>query len=80
MSNIPCIKDKCILYPVCKNKTTVKCQDLYDHMMVILLNEKRHTKKVYKRLWQSVTFILPRLLTIQSTYEGRFIDMTIPIS
>jgi hypothetical protein len=26
--NIPCIKNKCILYPVCKSKTYIECKIL----------------------------------------------------
>lgn len=29
---IPCIESKCILFPVCKSKETIDCDDLEDYL------------------------------------------------
>lgn len=33
---IPCIKDKCLKYPVCKSKILIDCSLLRDHYRLII--------------------------------------------
>jgi len=34
-TTIPCIKDKCLKYPVCKSKRTISCDKLFKYVYTI---------------------------------------------
>ena len=50
--NIPCIKDKCILFPVCKNKTEIKCEELYSYMKLDNAKKVRSVSKTLPKLYK----------------------------
>lgn len=55
MSQIPCKRNKCVLYPVCLNKETIKCDDLNvyaDHLIQAYGRDK---------LWQYLKPHLPKI-------------------
>jgi hypothetical protein len=54
---IPCVENKCILYPVCKHKSYIECKDLgsyFDFEMAkrkLINGNKRHTMWKYMEVW-----------------------------
>ncbi len=61
MTNLPCIKNKCLLYPVCKNKQEVSCEELRLHYW----NLKRGTLHIESiEVWAIINEDLPRLQMI----------------
>jgi len=56
--DIPCIKDKCILLPVCKSKDDIICDNLFDYS-----NEMRQYD--HDKLWTHVKIVLPNIQLIQ---------------
>jgi hypothetical protein len=55
---IPCIKDKCILFPVCRNKEYVTCDTLNDYFIVL------YKKSNYLNTWAYINKFLPNLKSI----------------
>jgi len=35
IKEIPCLSNKCILYPVCRNKEFIDCWDLFQHVIYL---------------------------------------------
>ena len=60
MSNLPCIKDKCILYPVCKNKKAIICDLLTEYMFKELNGKEMHSNAI----WQYLSNHFPNLMSI----------------
>lgn len=56
---IPCIKNKCLLFPVCQNKTSINCPEIDDYY-----NELR---KTYGRdeSWQYIKMCLKQMRTFK---------------
>lgn len=52
--DIPCIKTKCILLPVCKSKIRIHCDDLFYY------TDKLRVKD-YNSLWIYIRSILPNI-------------------
>lgn len=57
-STIPCIKNKCILFPVCRNKEYVTCDILNDYFIEI------YRKSNYLNTWERINKTLPNLKSI----------------
>jgi len=55
---IPCIKDKCITYPMCQNKRDIKCPDIYNYYnkMRIQFTRDEVWKLIKKHLKEMRTF------------------------
>jgi hypothetical protein len=51
MIDIPCIKDKCLLLPICKSKETIDCNDLliwfYEIRRINRPNDMKYILKQY---------------------------------
>ncbi len=58
--NLPCIKDKCLKYPVCRYKYSIVCKELEDYLMS---NEGT---------WKKVHTIIPNLFTVTSKQGDEF--------
>ena len=67
---IPCITNKCIALPACKNKTLIRCQELHEYFQNILEEEKSKDQilddvSVHRILWNShIVCHLPNLVVL----------------
>ena len=52
MKQLPCIKNKCILYPTCKHKAVVNCELLFNWIA-----SEGHSNKTWKYISQFLTEI-----------------------
>ncbi len=65
----PCIKDKCLKYPVCMRKKQISCSDLSEYQ------KSMRYKSLYtsKGAWKLIKAILPNLErlihTVEVTYD-----------
>ena len=66
MTDIPCIKDKCLLYPVCKNKQEVECEEIRLYYWN-LKRGKMHIESI--EIWAIINEDLPRLQMIGAPDE-----------
>ena len=70
MKQIPCIKNKCILYPVCKNKEVVSCDILTDWLKLGEGSVIYRWSLVYKTFTNTHTLIdIPKGKCIMVTQE-----------
>ena len=63
---IPCIEEKCLKFPVCKNKKEVFCRSLYQYCTDL------EEKKCNDIVWNLINMHLPKLNSIdqhESIYE-----------
>ena len=69
---IPCIKNKCLKYPVCKHKVEVECTAL----------RRYNALQTNKSFWRSMRKHLPKVVTIEMEVreEGRFTVCYPPLS
>jgi hypothetical protein len=73
---IPCKLNKCLLYPACKHKTTIKCPDLreYYHKLdsniigkiIVAILEFDSAQAYERKIWKKINETLPNLKTISS--------------
>lgn len=66
MKQIPCIKNKCILYPVCKSKQVINCVDLESYFISSL----QTIGYDYNVVWNKITKSIPQLYTIRGKGNG----------
>ena len=84
--HIPCVENKCLIFPVCKNKKIIKCDKLIKYIYYLLISENINNEF----LGYCIIYIFPNLvgiyynddniINIQKTY--RYIDghkMTISV-
>ena len=64
----PCKKGKCISYPVCLQKESIKCYKLNHYIITLKISLSFDLGK-YDILWQNIDKILPRLKTAYSISE-----------
>ena len=67
---IPCIKEKCLKYPVCKQSRIIRCADLsvyYRKLRYIKLKENLTLSDMRIKLWEDININLPKLDTIKET-------------
>ena len=65
---IPCIKDKCLKYPVCKCSRTIRCKTLSEHYRVVRYNKLKEALSLSDmriELWKELNKDLPQLDTIK---------------
>jgi hypothetical protein len=63
---VPCKANKCLLYPVCKNKQEVECEELREYYW----NLKRGTLHIEAlEIWAIINKVLPRLQMIGAPNE-----------
>jgi len=57
MLKLPCIKNKCLVYPACKSKTRIQCTPLSNYLKTVLkennLNENWAWTKNHTKIWHS---------------------------
>ena len=65
---IPCVKNKCILYPVCKHKKEIYCDDMYSWYALSsgeeISNRWQHIHRTFPNIEAlgQVTIIPPRTI------------------
>lgn len=59
MIKIPCIEEKCLLYPACKHKSLIYCKDLTTY--VSSLYKRELTKESHGNMWLDLNKQLPYL-------------------
>jgi len=56
--NIPCLKNKCLKFPVCKGKKQICCDILFDYA-------DKEMQYNYIQFWNYVKTLLPNIETVQ---------------
>ncbi len=65
MEQIPCISNKCILYPVCVSKIDIECDDLWKYFRHVDV-----TNKTQATVWEIMRRDFPVLnLVYPTTYQ-----------
>lgn len=62
----PCVKNKCLLFPICKTKVGIKCPDLTSYHQQLF--EEAHKEEVHSKHWDVWYFLhkdLPSLKVIE---------------
>jgi hypothetical protein len=71
MKQMPCIKNKCIVYPSCRTRQTVNCHYMYGYFRECEINnEKDHSSYAWDdihKYFPNLTLILPG--AIGNTYN-----------
>lgn len=75
MSDVPCITNKCILFPVCKAKEVIICDELRDWFEKISDKAYCHNSKP---VWKEVNIYLPCLVRINYIVEDKKDDWALP--
>jgi hypothetical protein len=65
---IPCIKDKCLKYPACRHKKSIKCEALICYYYE-LYHEITEVKRYHRDIWNIMNEILPNLDNIRRNTE-----------
>ena len=71
---MPCVKNKCIKLPICKQKSIVKCDDLlkFQQEIQLLSIKKTGSKDMINGIFDSyvvINEILPRVYGIEKEYN-----------
>ena len=65
MNQLPCIKNKCITFPVCRNKELIYCSELRYHCFnIVRIREKQND------IWAELHEVFPNI-------SGLMIDKTL---
>jgi len=64
----PCKKGKCVLYPVCLQKETIKCYKL-NHYIITLKISVGFDQTKFDIVWNDIDKILPRLKNALSIHD-----------
>ncbi len=72
---LPCIKNKCLKYPICKHKESIECDELNKYL-VYIINELKKSKlytniNVYKIFFGNI--YSKRIKTIRIIYKDKHI-------
>ena len=59
-TDLPCVKDKCLVYVSCRNKRSISCELLFDHLK----------KKMFDRI--SILGYFPNLVLLETSGEKRY--------
>jgi len=54
---IPCIKDKCILLPVCKHKDDITCDQLESYFVKLMRVQKFHFNKSFDLITEIIPYL-----------------------
>jgi len=65
---IPCVKDKCLKYPVCRHKASVKCEALLLYYYEVY-HEITEVKRYHRDVWNIMNEVLPNLDNIKRNTE-----------
>ena len=59
LPQIPCVESRCLLFPVCRNKYSIRCEDLFFYMKSIneVLDDTKDSiwleiNKIFKNLYE----------------------------
>ncbi len=66
--NLPCIENKCILFPVCRHKQQIACKELHNYVRTELNTFPQSTATV----WTDIHIIIPNLCEVTSREEHKF--------
>jgi len=58
---LPCIKKKCIVYPVCRNRMIIECEELVNYRAHLNM---RYELYPIKSIWFKINKVLPNLEVI----------------
>ena len=62
---IPCVEEKCLKYPICKNKSSIKCS-LLKRFFLELMEEYRCDALRDSKVWERVWEFLPKIIIIEN--------------
>lgn len=63
---IPCIRNKCLLYPACRNREEVECEEIRVYFWQ-LKHETLHIE--HNEIWEMINKYLPKLQMIGEPTE-----------
>lgn len=55
---VPCIKDKCLKYPICISKRAIRCEHLFNYCNYLEAND------YHDIVWKRLNLNLPNLISI----------------
>lgn len=67
MNELPCITNKCILYPVCRNKTYIDCDHIKEYFKQALIH-----KQSYRETYKQFNKILPFANKVKKGEKGNY--------
>ena len=77
--SIPCIKNKCITYAVCKGKPIICCSDLMKHFETRIVEVQHSGENInnigVKNVWLEMNKFLPNMTRIFPDKDGNNIDL-----
>ena len=66
---IPCVKDKCLKYPICKSRAIIECSPLKEYYMIQIGDaEGKQMLDEIDKLWTIIHKYLPSVSVINSNY------------
>jgi len=66
METIPCIKNKCLKYPICKYKKSIECKELYAYYKKLYIYYKKASNQddIYSKAAKYMRITFPNLKVI----------------
>jgi len=84
MKDLPCIKNRCLKYPACKNKTHIVCDDLATYIFDLKKTENEAIDRIrrYDVLWwkEFLEEKFPKIMCVQYEEQLKFEDTNVPIT
>ena len=66
---IPCIKDKCLLLPVCKHKFVINCESLFELLRIAVRTNAMYSN--YIELTDQINKLFPKVFKINNNTKDR---------
>jgi len=83
METIPCIKNKCLKYPICKYKEYIECEDLYAYYIGLYTHYKKDSNQlnqhdafnnIYSKAIEHIQTSLPNIKGITGRWNDRYTE------
>ena len=67
INEFPCLKNKCLVYPACKDKPIIKCHDLEDYYYILekTYGDKYNYTVRKQHAWLIIRSVFPKLVCMR---------------